>query len=232
MGTTRKDGPPVNPENVESVRYRAGMYGFLASLFNQRVSAQFVRRLKGGGVDIILADVNSENLLPDIRQGVNAIVRFVQYAGNLTDKEVEQELAVDWTRLFRGVSPKYGPPPPYEGIYLEGGGGTEKIMQDVCRYYSENGLTINETFQNRPDYIGIELDFLNYLSEREVNAMESGNDNRASECQRAARMFLLEHLGKWCGKFCDLAVIHAKTDFFRGLLNVTKGVVSNEMAKV
>jgi TorA maturation chaperone TorD len=133
--------------------------------------------------------------------------------------------------LFRGVSPNYGPPPPFEGLYVKGGNNSHEVLETVLRCYRENGFSPDPAFQNRPDYVGMELDFLGLLSEREAEALENGDRSGSSEYLKTIRLFLLEHLGKWCGEFCDRAMVHAKTGFYRGALQLTKGIVSDEVAR-
>ena len=220
-----------SPNPAGTVRDRAGMFGFLGSLFNHRVDADFVRRLKGGGISSLLVDDRMESIQPDIRLGLDEMSDFIQAVDSKTNKEIEQELAVDWTRLFRGVSPEYGPPPPFEGLYVKGGTDSHEVLETVLSCYKANGFSPDPAFQNRPDYIGMELDFLGLLSEREAEALEAGDMSKASEYLKTVRFFLTEHLGKWCGDFCDRAIVHAKTDFYRGALQLTKGIVSDEVAK-
>ena len=218
-------------DNLEVLRNRAGMFGFLGSLFNHRVDADFVRRLRGAGIRSLLVDERTESILPGIGLGLDEMSGFIQAADQKTDKEIEQELAVDWTRLFRGVSSKYGPPPPFEGLYVKSGTKNSQVLETVLRCYRENGLSPDPAFQNRPDYIGMELDFLGLLSEREARALEKGDVSKACGYLKTVRSFLLEHLGNWCGDFCDRAIVHAKTGFYRGALQMTKGIVSGEVAK-
>jgi TorA maturation chaperone TorD len=230
-GTINKGGDEylLGPDHAGTIRDRAGMFGFLGSLFNHRVDADFVGRLRGAGISSLLVDDRMENIRRNIRVGLDEMSGFIQAVDRKTDKEIEQELAVDWTRLFRGVSPEYGPPPPFEGLYVKGGTNSHEVLETVLKCYRENGFSPDPVFQNRPDYIGMELDFLGLLSEREAEALEAGDMSNASGYLKTVRSFLLEHLGTWCGDFCDRAIVHAKTGFYRGALQVTKGIVSGEV---
>ena len=168
------------PDHAGTVRDKAGMFGFLASVFNHRVDSDFIHRLRGGGIRSLLVDDRPESISSDIKLGLDEMSGFIQAAHGKTDIETEQELAVDWTRLFRGVNPEYGPPPPFEGLYVKGGTNSPEVLEAVLRCYRENGFSPDPDFQNRPDYIGMELDFLGLLSEREAEALEEGDTSRAS----------------------------------------------------
>jgi TorA maturation chaperone TorD len=139
------------------------------------------------------------------------------------DEQVEQELAVDWTRLFRGLRPGYGPPPPYEGVYL-GGDGLQAI-QAVARFYHSHGLGPADGAGNRPDYIGLELDFLRHACEQQAGALEKGETGEAEKWQEVEESFLEEHTGKWIGAYCERAIAEARTDFYRGTLRLMGAMI-------
>jgi TorA maturation chaperone TorD len=207
---------------------RAETYGFLANMFNQSPDMAFVRRLRMLGTGgFSLSDTDEMTL--DVSLGLHEMGSFVESTLEDPEEHVQETLAVDWTRLFRGVSPKYGPPPPYEGVYIEGAGNPSEILQTIMGIYHEHAVDVDEKATNRPDYIGIELDFLRHLSEREVGALEEGEYEAALKYQEAGRNFLLNHVGRWACKYCELAIEEAQTDFYRGFLRLTKGVLNEEI---
>jgi len=77
------------------------------------------------------------------------------------------ELAVEYTRLFRG--PVKAEAYPYESMYIDG-----EIMGastlDVLRRYEEAGIAVSDDFRDLPDHIAAELEFMHYLSARELDA--------------------------------------------------------------
>ena len=207
---------------------RAEMYGFLARMFNHRPDVEFVRRLRVLGVDSFTFSTETE-LAPDVAQGLQEMGFYIEATSADPEEKVEEDLAVDWTRLFRGVRPGYGPPPPYEGVYAEEGTDQGDVLQSIMRVYHEHSVDLDEKAGNRPDYIGIELDFLRHLGECEAAAWEQEEDESALEYQDAEKHFLINHLGRWIWKFCDLAIEEAKTDFYRGFIRLTKGVMNEEI---
>jgi TorA maturation chaperone TorD len=216
---------------AEQAQLRAEMYRFLANMFNQRPNAEFVIRLRTLGLNMFASN-KDEEIHPDIATGFQEMVSFVEATSKDKDEQVEQALAVDWTRLFRGVSPSYGPPPPYEGVHTGEKSNQAQILQSVTGFYHEHSVEVSEESDNRPDYIGIELEFLCHISEREAEAWEQGENESALHYQAVSKNFLENHLGRWAWKFCDLAIEEAKTDFYRGFLRVTKGVLNEEIGTV
>jgi TorA maturation chaperone TorD len=205
-------------ELVENARARAGMYSFLANLFNQRPDLELVRRLREMGSEGMNIGVGQGEISQEVEEGLREMASFIDATQGQPEERVEQDLAVDWTRLFRGVSPSYGPPPPYEGVYIEGAGSPSDILQMIMQTYHKFSVDVDEQAANRPDYIGIELDFLRYLDEE-----------KARDFQGAQRDFLSRHLGRWVDKFCDRALQEAKTGFYRGFIRLTRGVLKEEM---
>jgi TorA maturation chaperone TorD len=209
-------------------RLRAEMYGFLANMFNQRPDTQFVRQLRMLGTGAFSISTKEEMSL-EVSRGLHEMGSFVEATMADSEQQVQETLAVDWTRLFRGVSPQYGPAPPYEGVYIEGAGNPAEILQSIMQIYHEYAVDVDEKAANRPDYIGIELDFLRHLNEKEAEAWAGGENETAQSYQEAGRNFLLNHVWRWACKFCELAIEEAKTDFYQGFLRLTKGVLNEEI---
>ena len=84
---------------------------------------------------------------------------------HLTEEGAQgKDLAREFTRLFRGVRPGYGPKPPYESLYR----GEKTVMGDIAgevkTRYREAGLSVEARFKGEPpDHISFELFFLNHL---------------------------------------------------------------------
>lgn len=217
-------------ELAESAQTRAGMYSFLANLFNQRPDLELVRRLREMGPEGFSIGASQAEISSEVEEGLQEMASFIDDTQGQPEEQVEQDLAVDWTRLFRGVSPSYGPPPPYEGVYIEGAGSPSDILQAIMQVYHKFSVDVDEKAANRPDYIGIELDFLRYLNESEAGAWQEGDEEKALDFQGAQKDFLSRHLGRWAEKFCDRAMEEAKTGFYRGFIRLTRAVLKEEIA--
>ncbi len=158
-----------------------------------------------------------------------------QYAADIHEKPVHalaEELAVEWTRLFRGLKRGYGPPPPYESVY----GGTERTMGpaaiDVSRIYAEAGAGLSKELHQLPDYIGVELDSMRFMCAKEAEAWSQGKVEDARRMLQLEGTLLKDHLAAWIPKFCDTAMEEAKNEFYTAVLKITKGVVISETDQV
>jgi DMSO reductase family type II enzyme chaperone len=114
----------------------------------------------------------------------------------LQDVGSTDDLAVEHTRLFDvGAS---GPPCPlYGGLY---GGDRMKTMEEAVRFYNHFGLTLSDEQRELPDHIATQLEFMHYLTYREVEALHADVDPGAY--RRAQRDFIDRHLGDWIPKLC------------------------------
>ncbi len=109
----------------------------------------------------------------------------------LTDAGDEDDLAVEFTRLF-DVG-KSGPPCPlYGGLY---GGTRMKTMEEAVRFYNHFGLSLSENIRELPDHLTTELEFLHFLAFREAESHQQGGD--PGPYQRAQRDFIFRHPGRW-----------------------------------
>ena len=127
------------------------------------------------------------------------------------------------------MKPGYGPPPPYESVYSESSqqdGG--QVIGDVLKAYREEGVDIDEKARQRPDYIGIELDFMRHLTEKEMERWNKSAHKEAIKYLTTEKDFLAKHIVPWIPKFCDAALKEARTDFYRGVAKLTKGFLQLE----
>jgi len=209
-------------------REEAGMYGFLAALFNQPPDAGLVRRLRTIGVASLLE--NCADLEPTARQGLQEIDDYVAQSLGDPEDEMATALAVDWTRLFRGIRPGYGPPPPYEALYRSDISNPLELLQAIMAWYRHYNLAAAPDQLNRPDYLGLELGFLSHLAEIEAQAWEQGDQAAAQELRKQSDRFYVEHLSCWAPAFCQTALPHCQTGFYRGLIHLTQGILCLPLA--
>lgn len=133
-------------------------------------------------------------------------------------KDVEQDLRIDWTRLFRGLSAGYGPRPPYKLVYRsvddEG-----RAMVAIKRMYADCGMAIADGFKDRPDHASLLLDCaVALLDEGKAPGQADGQaDDRFVE-------FVQRNLG-WIPEFCEEARPYAKTGLYRWYLDTLEAAV-------
>ena len=207
------------PVFIESM---AQSFSLLATLLNQMPDAALVEKLRIAGSDCLKLSVENLEEQTGIEQGLQKTSDFIEATADLSEEEVQNQLAVDWTRLFRGVSPTYGPQPPYEGLFRPDLGDHITVMQAVKCVYRGIGVVTSDENANRPDYLGTELGFLSFLFQQTAKAGRAGEPGNARRYADVAEKFMEEHLSKWVAAFISEAYPHAKTDFYRGVLQLIK----------
>ncbi len=215
-----------NTEKVRDAETRAEMFGFIASMLNRKPGAELVRRLRSAGSEAFAGLIPDGDSSGSVGHGFLDMADFVEETEDYPEDEVEKMLAIDWTRLFRGVSPGYGPPPPYESVYIDQDKSGIEIIQSVRRWYMENGAGIDRRQPNRPDYLGLQIDFLRYLAEQEQKAWDHGYSDEALDFLKKSIQFIAEHITPWAHEFCEQAIGFADTGFYRGLIQITGEIIS------
>ena len=75
-------------------------------------------------------------------------------------------------------------------------------LADLAAFYRAFGLEVAEEAAERPDHIGMELEFMSVLAAKEAYALEHQADaDEAAVCVEAQKRFLREHLGRWAPAF-------------------------------
>lgn len=142
-----------------------------------------------------------------------------QFAGKMANSVVQygnDELLVEYARLF--VGPNELLAPPYGSIYLEEGG---RVMGEstarVMEFYRAEGLFMDERFNNLPDHITAELEFMYYLSYNEVEALEKNDTERAAHFLDRRETFFRMFLGAWVAPFCEKIKQGTENEFYKAL---------------
>lgn len=195
-------------ENSESSRLWgqiAATYAFLSQVANTAPSKESVADLMDA-VHVASSDKDA--------RGVGGMKRYVDERADVPLEQVVQELAVDWTLLFRGINRQTGPKPPYAGVWLSGDGVGVAEMCSVNRHYVEAGLGAGGTAGNRLDYFGIELEFVARMARRITEG-----DAQAPSLLAA---FLDTSLLPWFGSFVQEAKEKGSTMFWKGYLELAE----------
>jgi TorA maturation chaperone TorD len=135
------------------------------------------------------------------------------------------ELLVEYTHLFgNGVIC-----PHYETEY----GGTDAfravhVLSSVSAFYHAHGVRVGSGVGERPDYIGVELEFMNLLASKQARAAAQGNLPRVRRSRQAQQRFFVEHLGAWAGEFCRALAAAARTPFHAALAHALARFVAVE----
>jgi TorA maturation chaperone TorD len=213
---------------TDAAKARASFYAFLNIHFTELPDESFMTALRNQAFDSVLKELElSEKVHPEIPVGASLMRAYLDSAKDLGDKEIVNRLGMDRTRLYRGVSSHHGPTPPYEALWI-GEGGESSVLQEIAGIYARNGFTVKADLQERLDYIGVQLNYMECLVISEISAREAEDEGLIQKALGQERNFLENHLAKWVPNFVLSALGHAQTDFYRGHLHMIQGFVKQE----
>ena len=167
---------------------------------------------------------------PDVQAGMALLGGWHQEsAEGLTDEQFEA-LRDDYTRLFIGPGKVLAP--PWESPYIQ----KERVIFQaetlkVREWYQRYGLESAKKYREPDDHIGLELAFAAHLASLGLNALERNDQGEFENLIAAQKQFLIEHPLKWVGGWSKLIDENARTDFFKGIALITKGVLA-EMVEI
>jgi TorA maturation chaperone TorD len=219
-------------EAGQIARARAAFYSFLSVHFTALPDEAFVDRMRDGDLARMLKALTGDPTLEaDIADGASLMTSFLEARGEDDPSQLAETLGVDRTRLFRGVSPAYGPPPPFEMVWSK----THQditLLQVLAGFYGEMGLAPSKEIVERHDYAGVELDLMCELALREAQAWESGDPQSATDLLETQTGFMSQHLGEWLPAFIEEALKWVKTDFYKGHLLMLRGFIASEQREL
>ena len=193
----------------------SNLYGFLAAIFRQEISAELLGKLRSVELRETLAEA-----------GVTLDDRLLR--GPLL--KVLEELAVEFTALFLGPGEHIS---PHESVHVkEGGLLWQAETAAVRRYIQATGFQYNEEFTGMPDHISVELEFMAELTRREGEAWEKGDTDTAANCLQHQSHFMAEHLSKWASGFCSKVIARADLPFYRDIAQLTADFIESEKTDI
>ena len=205
-------------------KIRRDLYGLLSSAYVQLPGRSTLEHQWEPAVELLRhPQKRSEEAFAQIQNGLNLVKSHDSEKGP-NDEEVLKNISRDWTRLFRGVV-RDGILPPYESLYRPEG-SQKKSAREINRLFSEMGIQVPEEWRQPPDYIGVELDFMRLLCERERQEREEKETDALRHILEIENSFLEEHLALWVPVFCEKMFQQAHEDYYRGVARLTAGLVA------
>jgi TorA maturation chaperone TorD len=216
---------------------RSHVYQLLASVYNLLPNADFVKMVLNQDVRSLFSSAVGDYLASNIQQeeleqGIKALELFQKQVDKVNQEELITRLGVDRTRLFRGLKRGYGPPPPYECVYLGGDTVMGEAAMQVKEMYSDSGYNTKLNGNEPPDYVGIELDFLRFLCHKESEAWQADDQSKAWDYRKKECEFLCNHIVEWVPRFCKEVLSHARENFYQGIARLTGGFVLIETERL
>lgn len=204
-------------EALEILQSRAGIYGFLSAIYGVEVKKDVLSELR----DQMSGESDEED-----SPGYALMRKFFQSLGEDLS-EIETELAADYASLFLGMGRK--PVPPYESVFTS----EERLLMqrardEVLAMYREEGLGRSDTFKEPEDHIAIEFEFMGYLCQKALEALDKGESELAKASLEKQKEFLDKHLLVWVPQFCKDVQKSARTDFYKAIAKITDEHLSFE----
>lgn len=215
-------------EFADIAKGRMAFYSILNVHFTTLPDKSFVEQIRSGDFASMLKSIiNDESSSLDLTTSATLMSDFIEKTRADSVLDLSEKLGIDRTRLYRGVAPGYGPPPPYETVWNSSNQGTA-VLQTVAGIYREAGLARSPEATERVDYIGVELDYMREMAKRESEAWESGARPAATTALKAQHYFMIEHLGAWVPAFVGKALEQVETDFYKGHLLMLRAFIAED----
>lgn len=211
---------------------RGQSYSLLAWFFLETPDAPFLERMRGAEVGTYLASLAADRGFdPSILAGLAEIREWLAARAHQPLEQLRQELAVQGARLFKGIAPGYGPPPPYEAVHRRPGAGVDAdTLLSLREFYREAGADLAPISDERSDHLGMELDFMRFLCAEESRLWESEDAWAAIRYRGIQRRFLAEHLLTWIPGYCQRILGEPGVVFFHGVARALSGFLAEEAA--
>lgn len=209
---------------------RASFCNFLTLEFLHLPDRDVVTKIQSAEVRGFLDRLaKDQDVHADIAEGAELMSAFLEANAGTSPDELSKTLGVDRTRLYRGVSPTYGPPPPYESVWNQAATAANTFLAEIAAVYKEDGLGLAEDAYERPDYLGVELAFLETLASKEMKALKGNEAKQAAKLTKRQQWFVETHLVSWVPLFIGKALEFAKTDYYRGHLLMLRGFLFDQV---
>jgi len=166
--------------------------------------------------EIFIDEALLKNLTSSLQQVCPEAAEFSSEMEKSILKYSDEELAVEYAKLF--IGPDEMTAPPYGSMYLD---GERTVMgestMEVIRMYQAEGLSRDSEFKDLPDHIAVELEFMYYLTFKGVKAQEQTDDKASSEFILKQNIFLSRFLRSWVPQFCDRIKAGTDNGFYKAL---------------
>jgi TorA maturation chaperone TorD len=222
----------INESNVrhecselDAAYCRAALYSALAIGFQAPTAENLFRLLTAESRSCL---INAANLL--YPSGEPDLISVIEAFPNFND-ECLTAVSSHHRELF-GHTVR-GPIPPYETEY-----GNEALFQlphelgDLMGFYNAFGLILKPGQRERADHISCECEFLMFLALKESYALEHEDREMLTETQKAEKLFLRDHLGRFLPTFVSKLRRHENSGFHKLLGELCLLLVTAECGRL
>lgn len=164
-----------------------------------------------------------------------SVVRLLLREVSALGWEKARKAAEDFSRALPSRAYRYASwlatnaVPAYEasyGIGARASGGLMATMADVAGYYRAFGFQVQD---ERPDYLGAQVEFLALLSLKEAHALLEGRPEEAVASRQTRAQFAHQHLPPWLPSFRERAQT-AGLSCFAALADLVQALVEADLS--
>lgn len=193
-------------ERIENTRLRAHQYRFLASVYLAPPTDQLLGELKKLG---------------------------------LAAGDDPEAIRREYDNLF--VVPLGQYTTPYEAVYRDerevAGKKVRGLLMgpstvDVIQRYKRTGAQLDSSIKELPDHIGVELAFMEFLCEREAEALEKEGSSERDLLQKEQATFLSDHLMTWLPRLVQAIHQKGRMGLYKKLATLTEETVREDLASL
>jgi TorA maturation chaperone TorD len=212
-------GNTEKAQRMAVARQRSNIYGLLASVYRQEVTADLLHQVKDPQFLGVLSDL-----------GIQLSSDFLQRP----EEELLDELAVEYAGLFLGPG---GHISPHESVHHQRDDGQGGLLwgestAEVKKFIESTGLSYNSEYSGLPDHISVELEFMQQLTLREEQAWGEEDEDGALDCLKFEKKFIEDHLIHWIPIFCEKVIEVAELPFYREVAALTKNFIEFEKEEI
>ena len=206
-------------DNATMARQRSDIYGFLAMVYRQEVTSDFLEQIKDPQFLGVLSDLG---------------IQFDDDFLKKPEEELLEELAIEYTRLFLGPGRHVSPHESVQHQRAEGKWGQlwGDSTVEVKKFIETTGLEYQTDYKGLPDHISVELEFMQQLTLREEQAWEEEDTDGAAYCRKIEEKFIEEHLIPWVPEFCEKIIQEAELPFYKNLAAITRNFIEFEKDEI
>lgn len=216
-------------EYLEVNRNRYIIYSFLSKVYEKEITTDLLKEITKKEshllhVNLGLMESGRESAYSsELAKGFDLLRGYLEGLTSRDMEEVRLELAAEYADLFLGIKQK--PSHPSESAYMSHGLVMQKARDDVLKAYQDAGVDKAQEYTEPEDHIAVELQFMAYLCQRTIEALEKNKKHEAKECLRMQKDFHHNHLASWVPKFTKDILESAELDFYKGIANITDGFI-------
>ena len=163
---------------------------------------------------LFLEEAVLENLSRLLETVCPEAVLYAKEMARTLEQAADGDLAVAHAKLF--VGPFELQAPPYGSLYLE---SPKRLMgdstMDVLKMYQRAGLDLSGDFQDAPDHIAAELEFMYFLIARELQSLRAGHREEASGYLKMQQEFHGKYLRPWIEPFGERIRTNSEHEFYK-----------------